>query len=228
METSNNGWPALKNAPSYKLQWINGNVLEGDVATLFEYLCAQFNTRVEIIKKGDTCGWCYRNTTGSNPPKLSNHSSGTAVDLNATSHRRGEENTFSSAQVNQIRAILSELGGVIRWGGDYKDEMHFEIIANAAKVAEAAKRLQKGATLRRGDKGDRVSALQNGLNNKFPSFPNDAKVYGGNGAKLAVDGSFGPQVEAWVKTFQKHSGLTVDGVAGPKTQEALAKIGITV
>src|SRR5690606_34980535 len=43
-----------------------------------------------------------------------------------------------------LRRILDDLGGVVRWGGDYsgrKDEMHFEINANAARVAQVARSL---------------------------------------------------------------------------------------
>ncbi|MFY9781762.1 MAG: peptidoglycan-binding protein [Candidatus Baltobacteraceae bacterium] len=38
---------------------------------------------------------------------------------------------------------------------------------------------------------------------------------------LAVDGIFGPQVEAAVKEFQQGAGLTVDGIVGPLTWAAL-------
>ena len=38
---------------------------------------------------------------------------------------------------------------------------------------------------------------------------------------LAVDGVFGPQLEAAVKQFQQGAGLTVDGIVGPATWAAL-------
>jgi peptidoglycan hydrolase-like protein with peptidoglycan-binding domain len=41
------------------------------------------------------------------------------------------------------------------------------------------------------------------------------------GAKLAVDGDFGSATLATVEVFQGRKGLTVDGVAGPKTWAAL-------
>jgi peptidoglycan hydrolase-like protein with peptidoglycan-binding domain len=39
--------------------------------------------------------------------------------------------------------------------------------------------------------------------------------------KAALDGYFGPHLERSVRAFQKHAGLTVDGVAGPETLRVL-------
>jgi peptidoglycan hydrolase-like protein with peptidoglycan-binding domain len=63
-------------------------------------------------------------------------------------------------------------------------------------------------TLERGATGAAVSELQRRLN--------------AAGAKVDVDGDFGPRLQAAVKAFQKKVGLSVDGVAGPATWEALS------
>jgi N-acetyl-anhydromuramyl-L-alanine amidase AmpD len=63
--------------------------------------------------------------------------------------------------------------------------------------------------LRSGATGSPVRTLQNLLNKK--------------GAKLAVDGDFGPATLAAVKAFQKSAKLVVDGVVGPATWAALRK-----
>ena len=63
------------------------------------------------------------------------------------------------------------------------------------------------AALQRGMAGDSVKLLQQKLN--------------AMGAKLDVDGKFGPKTEAALKKFQASHGLGADGQAGPKTFAAL-------
>lgn len=63
-------------------------------------------------------------------------------------------------------------------------------------------------TLRRGDTGDNVSALQQALST-LGFDPG------------AVDGKFGPVTEQAVSAFQKSAGLAEDGVAGAKTLAAV-------
>lgn len=59
-------------------------------------------------------------------------------------------------------------------------------------------------TLRNGDKGQQVAALQKLLNNEA-------------NAGLVVDGIFGAKTRAAVKAYQKAKGLTVDGIVGVNT-----------
>ncbi len=65
-------------------------------------------------------------------------------------------------------------------------------------------------TVKQGSKGAAVKELQTLLK--------QAGFY-----TQALDGSFGPVTDAAVRKFQKANGLTVDGVAGPKTWAALRK-----
>lgn len=62
-------------------------------------------------------------------------------------------------------------------------------------------------TLRLGDRGDDVAKLQWALT--------DA------GYLCKADGHFGPVTDRIVRAFQRDTGLTVDGVVGPKTRAAL-------
>lgn len=67
------------------------------------------------------------------------------------------------------------------------------------------------ASLKRGSSGWPVYGLQSGL-----------RALSGSSA-LTADGAFGPNTEKVVKDFQRmHRPLTVDGIAGPATQEELA------
>lgn len=149
MARSQNGWPALTSSADTRLRvlpHITGRVLAGDVWTIFYYLCQRYAATVEPITRAHSWGHAYRAVT--NGRSLSNHASGTAVDLNAPKHPYGSKGTFTAAQVRAIRTILAELRGVVRWGGDYSvgDEMHFEIVGSASQVATVASRIT-GATL---------------------------------------------------------------------------------
>jgi peptidoglycan hydrolase-like protein with peptidoglycan-binding domain len=63
-------------------------------------------------------------------------------------------------------------------------------------------------TVRQGDNGPAVKAVQSLLNAK-------------RGPGLAVDGDFGPATNPAVSTFQSHAGIGVDGVVGPTTWKNL-------
>jgi len=229
MATCQNGWPASPNRENIVPLTVAGvsfpgGVRGGDVATVLGYVAEQFHRRVEALHAGWCWGYSYRDVRGSTD--LSNHSGGYALDFNAPNHPLGKAGTFSAAQVNAIKAIVAETNGVVRWGGSYsgrKDEMHFEIVGNAASVKTVADRIRGGSTgstststsstsalLKRGSNGDLVKVLQRTLNAWYPNDP-----------QLAVDGDFGPATEAAVKRFQTRAKLVADGIAGPATLGAL-------
>jgi len=149
MATSQNGWTVhTSSARLVPLRWATGRVVAGDVHDIFDYLCERFDAEVEPIIRAHSWGWAYRAIRGQTSG-YSNHASGTAIDLNAPAHPLGRRGTFTAAQVAAIRRILADLGGVVRWGGDYvnrADEMHFEINASAAQVAAVARRLRQSPT----------------------------------------------------------------------------------
>ena len=91
--------------------------------------------------KLDDWGYAFRMTRGSDRV-LSNHSSGTAIDLNAIKHPLGKSNTFNQDQRNIINLLITKYG--LTWGGNYKkrkDEMHFEIAINQEQVKNKIKEL---------------------------------------------------------------------------------------
>lgn len=132
IRTSQNRWPVYtsgSHSDLVVLPRVTGRVRGGSVATILGYISDEFHKRVEPVRKDWSWGYAYRpirNATSG----YSNHASATAIDLNAPEHPLGARNTFSAAQVREIRKILAEVGGLVRWGGDYfsrGDEMHFEI-----------------------------------------------------------------------------------------------------
>jgi len=149
---SSNGWLASKDAAELHIVSVP---IEGTkikvrcakaVAPLIAGFCKEFNELIEPIDGGalDDWGYCFRNVRGSTD-NLSNHSSGTAIDLNATKHPLGKIGTFPPEKVPMIRALAKKYG--LKWGGDYKgraDEMHFEIELGEAKVAALIGSLKLG------------------------------------------------------------------------------------
>lgn len=136
MAHSQNGWPASPNLATRVIQPVPGIALRivdnQEVADIFTYLCQQYDKRIESLAKGkDDWGFAYRPNVNS-PNEISNHGSGTALDLNAEKHPNAvaTNRTFTIAKIAEIHKILKELGGTIRWGGDYHhiiDSMHFEV-----------------------------------------------------------------------------------------------------
>ena len=142
METSYNGYPASKdpaaiNIKSYLVRGTDRKLKCAEsVGPLLAAFAAEFHELIEPIDEGtfDDWGYCYRMVRG-DVTKLSNHSSGTAIDLNATRHALGKIGTFPAEKVPMIRALAKKYG--LKWGGDYKnrkDEMHFEVEVSAAKA----------------------------------------------------------------------------------------------
>jgi len=149
---SQNGWPASQDQLEIGIKSfpVPGTKIKlrcaEKVAPLLVTFAAEFHQHVEAIDQGslDDWGYCFRNIRGTSD-KLSNHSSGTAIDLNAAKHPLGHAGTFTVMQTVMIQALAKKYG--LTWGGDYKnrkDEMHFEISFNEAKCAELIEKLNLG------------------------------------------------------------------------------------
>lgn len=152
MPTSQNGYAAndrsLVSSQPIPGTNVSVTVRNGDPGFLLTDFAAWFDAHVEDIDNArghlDDWGYAERNVRGSSTT-LSNHASGTAIDLNATRHPLGRRGTFTKAQVAAIHGQLRTYQGCIRWGGDYSgrpDEMHFEINASPAACTQVADRLR--------------------------------------------------------------------------------------
>ena len=140
--TSYNGWTASKDQAEIgiKSYAIPGTQLKircaEAVAPLIVGFCKEFNELIEPLDGGqlDDWGYAFRMVRGSTD-RLSNHSSGTAIDLNAVKHPLGKENTFTVEQRKVLDILCKKYG--LRAGYTYKtrkDDMHFEIVETPEQV----------------------------------------------------------------------------------------------
>ena len=229
MSASQNGWRANDRSLIVSISVPGGKlaVRKGDVAVIMQYIAEQFHSTVEPLKWPGNWGYAERKIRGGS--SLSNHASGTAIDLNAPKHYLGAVGTFTSSQVRAIRKILSACEGTIRWGGDYrgrKDEMHFEINAGTAKVARVAKKLRPKL------QGPSIPGGGGGGGSKYTTVTGSTplvKLYHkGEPVKriqkavgVKVDGYYGPDTANAVAAFQKKHGLAADKIVGPDTWAAI-------
>jgi hypothetical protein len=139
---SYNGYPASKDPDEIKIKSypVKGTDRKlkcaESVGPLLAAFAADFHKLIEPIDEGtfDDWGYAFRMVRGSTD-RLSCHSSGTAIDLNATRHPLGKVGTFPAEKVPMIRALAKKYG--LKWGGDFKgraDEMHFEVEISPGKA----------------------------------------------------------------------------------------------
>ncbi len=146
-------------------------------------------------------------------------------NFRGTNYRRGNNGDFYGVLRNAIAvgvpsAILIEHGfhtnpDDCRWLLDDNNlkklaKAEAEVIAAHYKIiVKEDPNLRYGQVLKKGAKGVQVKKLQEDL----------IKLgYGKYMQPYGADGSFGAATENAVKAFQKDNKLSVDGVAGPKTQ----------
>jgi hypothetical protein len=140
--TSYNGYPASKDPDEIKIKSypVKGTDRKlrcaESVGPLLAAFAAEFHELIEPIDEGtyDDWGYAFRMVRGSTD-RLSCHSSGTAIDLNATRHPLGKAGTFPAEKIPMLRALAKKYG--LKWGGDFKsrpDDMHFEVEVSAAKA----------------------------------------------------------------------------------------------
>lgn len=155
--TTMNGWPDATAGMVVRVT-VGGDkdgceVLRGDVDTVLTEFMRRFHDQVEPIVTAS--GWRSRAFNASIGGHVqSNHISGTAVDLNGSWHpyektARVWTSGFTAAQIAEVRKILADFDGVIRWGLDFpsplRDGMHFEINVppGSGRVATLARKIRQ-------------------------------------------------------------------------------------
>ena len=174
-----------------------------------------------------TWGYACRPIAGTRTP--SNHSQGTAVDINAPANPRRSDRRFVSDMPAWMVNLWKAHG--FRWGGNFSwpDPMHFEFMGTAAEAPAIHARILRflGAAagqppakpgrptpvmypgaIRFGDVGDKVRVWQTVLRQRgYPTVP---------------DGLFGPVTLSAIRHWQStHPPLKVDGIAGQATWHSL-------
>jgi len=155
--TSSNGYPVLSSTRTGSHPRLRDFVVpsfsrklparDGSCGFLLVHMALWFHREIESLSIGvDDWGYAVRKISGSQ--QYSNHSSGTALDLNAMQHPMGvaTSKTFTSSEIDRIHKRLLMYDGCIKWGGDYQsrpDAMHFEIDEPISAVVKKAQALVK-------------------------------------------------------------------------------------
>ncbi|GAA2705164.1 peptidoglycan-binding protein [Micromonospora olivasterospora] len=127
----------------------------------------------------------------------------------------------STQYVIHNRVIWSRSRGfaAARYTGSNPHTKHLHVSVSHQRVLEDSTRSWGIATSTARRLGDRVLRLEcrGGDVRELQTLANRL------GARLVVDGVFGPRTNAWVRSFQKAHALELDGIVGPATLAALRK-----
>lgn len=216
MPTSQNGWSASEDRDAIGIETfrVPGTdlliPLRRTAAPVLLWMMAYWDDNIEDIEQGglDDWGFAFRPIRGQTT-MLSNHSSGTAVDVNARKYPRSTSNMTleKRRKVRAMVAMVNRAAGMtlVRWGGEWtgtnRDEMHLELApgSTAADVRRAMDNLRPKPAI---------------------SF---------HRARVAFEGPNHASAPLAVARIQQRlvdkgflTGFYVKGVAGGKTRKALA------
>lgn len=153
MKKSSNGWLASAVQADIGIQIFT--VIKGvrpvrlrcakAVAPLLVAACKEWHKKVEKLEPGEVQGYTYRDVRGG-AGTLSNHASGTAVDIWPSRHPQGSKSgNFTKEQKAAVLAICKKYG--LRSGGTYKtakpDWMHIEVDITPDEVVLLIKQLKR-------------------------------------------------------------------------------------
>jgi len=163
--TSVNGWSVVGSQETHPWK-VNGAIppvrlRKGPGGFVLAHFLLWYAEEVERVQGQvlDDWGWC--------PPRpirggtsMSNHCSGTALDINAQAHPLGGRDTHTQRQEWDIlRRLKGKYCGGITWGGTWEhrpDPMHFEVTHDYPFTRALARRLagtERGSRIRRANPG---------------------------------------------------------------------------
>jgi hypothetical protein len=153
MSSSVNGWPVLSPGSPKLHRWVLPGtqraftLRNGSVGFLLMHNALFIHEKVERLDLGTWDEWGHNVRPISGTSVYSNHSSGSATDLNSSRHpyKVAIEKTFTKKQISAIRNRLRLYRGVLTWGGNWSpkwvDGMHWEI--SDGKTMRDAERMAK-------------------------------------------------------------------------------------
>lgn len=99
----------------------------GAPAAILGWVIEEFNRTVAPIHQGALVG--FRNANQHDPAPLTNHASGTAVDIMPSMFPDGTLETLTIPQLSAIRAMIDRVAPAVAWGGtlSHPQPSHFEI-----------------------------------------------------------------------------------------------------
>ena len=145
MPISLNGWTAIPNSSDLRLKWqpIPGTsrkvLVRKAAGPLFGAFCADWNRlmpeRLKLMKTSTPVdGWEYRDPRLATGNRLSNHASGSAVDLAYNVLLADQRDHMTDAEKKVMEKILdtyvlADGRRIFRWGGYWTaiDQMHTEV-----------------------------------------------------------------------------------------------------
>jgi hypothetical protein len=152
---SPNGWPIATESDAAGPVWTRplvgtGGTVEiaiGDAELILLHVARRFHYEIDTLRPHEVIG--FRKPAGLRGYQL-NHASGSAIDIRPGHYPVGVRGGFFPAELEVIRDILADCGGLVRWGGDFgvPDEAHFELTAppTDARVRRLAAELRQGKT----------------------------------------------------------------------------------
>jgi hypothetical protein len=247
-----NGWPNCTRANIVTLVRADGLRLpiHRELADLVSLLMdlTELGGGYDIVP-GWTWGYACRAIAGTNQP--SNHSWGTAVDINAPVNPRRRPLTTNIPR--EVRELWKIHG--FRWGGDYTtstpDAMHFEFMGTVADARAITARLrrflelagpppqQRPPATAPGEKG-RTMVLQRllrvvpdgvigpntvaAMNRNLIGWPPEVRRR--TGRDVALPGNSNPNLVSWLQRQGRRKGylMSVDGSVGPQTNHLIVVV----